>query len=95
MGKLFIKEYYLKFILYLAVIILINIVGLTLFFRSDLTANKIYSLSRGQQISGIDPVRAIDHQGLFLPEPARPPQQHRTVSSGPAHRVRRLRGTVL
>ena len=45
MGKLFIKEYYLKFILYLAVIILINIVGLTLFFRADLTANRIYSLS--------------------------------------------------
>jgi ABC-type uncharacterized transport system involved in gliding motility auxiliary subunit len=45
MGKLSFKERYLKFILYLTVIVLVNIVGLSLFFRADLTANKIYSLS--------------------------------------------------
>ncbi|WDP89441.1 MAG: Gldg family protein [Desulfobacter sp.] len=45
MGKLSLKEHYIKFILYLAVIVLVNIAGLTLFFRADLTANRIYSLS--------------------------------------------------
>jgi len=36
---------YFKFLIYLIVIVLINVAGLTLFFRIDLTANKIYSLS--------------------------------------------------
>ena len=36
---------YFKFIIYLIVIILINITGTTLFFRTDLTENKVYSLS--------------------------------------------------
>ena len=45
MGKFSTKEKYFKFILYIAVIILINIVGVTLFFRADLTRDKIYSLS--------------------------------------------------
>jgi ABC-type uncharacterized transport system involved in gliding motility auxiliary subunit len=45
MGKHFLKEYYLKFILYAVVIVLLNVAGLTLFFRFDLTANRIYSLS--------------------------------------------------
>ena len=49
MGKLSFKEHYLKFILYLTVIILINIVGLSLFFRADLTAHKIYSLSKASK----------------------------------------------
>jgi len=40
-----IKEKYFKFILYIAIIILINIVGITLFFRADLTKDRIYSLS--------------------------------------------------
>ncbi len=40
-----IKEKYFKFILYIAIIILINIVGITLFFRADLTKDQIYSLS--------------------------------------------------
>ncbi len=39
------KEKYFKFILYTLVIVLINIVGITLFFRADLTSNQIYSLS--------------------------------------------------
>jgi len=36
---------YIKFLVYLAAIVLINIAGLTLFFRADLTANRLYSLS--------------------------------------------------
>jgi ABC-2 type transport system permease protein len=36
---------YLKFIIYLVVIVLINVAGITLFFRMDLTKNKIYSIS--------------------------------------------------
>ncbi|MGD8291925.1 MAG: Gldg family protein [Desulfobacterales bacterium] len=36
---------YLKFIIYLVVIVLINLAGITLFFRMDLTKNKIYSIS--------------------------------------------------
>jgi ABC-type uncharacterized transport system involved in gliding motility auxiliary subunit len=36
---------YIKFIIYLAVVVLINVAGITLFFRADLTANKIYSIS--------------------------------------------------
>jgi ABC-type uncharacterized transport system involved in gliding motility auxiliary subunit len=45
MGKIFLKEHYIKFILYVAVIVLVNVVGLTLFFRADLTQNRMYSLS--------------------------------------------------
>lgn len=36
---------YVKFIIYVVVIVLINVVGYTLFFRVDLTKNKMYSLS--------------------------------------------------
>ena len=36
---------YIKFFIYLVIIILINVVGVTLFFRSDLTRNNIYSIS--------------------------------------------------
>ncbi len=36
---------YTKFLLYLVVVVLVNIAGMTLFFRGDLTANRIYSLS--------------------------------------------------
>jgi ABC-type uncharacterized transport system involved in gliding motility auxiliary subunit len=36
---------YGKLLLYLAVVVLVNIAGLTLFFRVDLTANRVYSLS--------------------------------------------------
>ena len=38
-------EKYIKFGIYLLVLVLLNIAGLTLFFRWDLTANRIYSLS--------------------------------------------------
>lgn len=45
MNNFSIKHKYFKFILYFAVIILINIVGITMFFRMDLTQSKMYSLS--------------------------------------------------
>ncbi|NOY69746.1 MAG: ABC transporter permease [Deltaproteobacteria bacterium] len=38
-------QHYIKFIVYLVVIVLVNVAGLTLFFRADLTKNHIYSLS--------------------------------------------------
>ena len=37
---------YIKFLLYAIVVVLVNVAGLTLFFRADLTHNGIYSLSR-------------------------------------------------
>lgn len=40
------KQKYYKFILYLVVLVLINVVGRTLFFRVDLTGNGLYSLSK-------------------------------------------------
>ena len=40
---------YLKFFIYLIVVVLLNVAGITLFFRIDLTANKIYSISRASQ----------------------------------------------
>jgi ABC-type uncharacterized transport system involved in gliding motility auxiliary subunit len=36
---------YIKLLLYILVVVLINLAGITLFFRTDLTGNKIYSLS--------------------------------------------------
>ena len=38
-------ERYIKFLVYLVVIVLLNVAGMTLFFRWDLTANKVYSIS--------------------------------------------------
>ncbi|MBF0469540.1 MAG: GldG family protein, partial [Desulfamplus sp.] len=35
-----------KFLIYTVVVVLVNIVGVTLFFRVDLTSNKIYSISK-------------------------------------------------
>jgi ABC-type uncharacterized transport system involved in gliding motility auxiliary subunit len=40
---------YVKFLIYLVVVILANVAGITLFFRLDLTANKIYSISEASQ----------------------------------------------
>ncbi len=45
MGKFSSKEKYFKFVLYILIVVLVNIAGITLFFRADLTGNKIYSLS--------------------------------------------------
>ena len=36
---------YVKFAIYLLVIVLVNVAGITLFFRLYLTKNKIYSIS--------------------------------------------------
>ena len=49
MGSFLSKEKYLKFFVYIIVIILINIVGITLFLRTDLTSGNIYSLSTASQ----------------------------------------------
>lgn len=40
---------YLKFLIYLVVIVLFNIAGITMFFRADLTSNKVYSLSKASK----------------------------------------------
>jgi len=40
---------YIKFIAYLAVVVLVNIAGITLFFRVDLTDNKVYSISQASK----------------------------------------------
>ena len=40
---------YVKLIIYLVVIVLVNLVGLTLFFRADLTKNNVYSISKASQ----------------------------------------------
>ena len=34
-----------KFLIYIVVVVLLNVAGITLYFRMDLTANKVYSLS--------------------------------------------------
>jgi ABC-type uncharacterized transport system involved in gliding motility auxiliary subunit len=40
---------YVKFLTYLIVVILINVAGITLFFRWDLTRNKLYSISEASK----------------------------------------------
>jgi ABC-2 type transport system permease protein len=40
---------YIKFLTYLVVIVLINVAGITLFFRMDLTRNKMYSISEASK----------------------------------------------
>ena len=40
---------YIRFLAYLTVIVLINLAGMTAFFRMDLTSNKIYSISEASQ----------------------------------------------
>jgi ABC-2 type transport system permease protein len=40
---------YVRFLAYLTVIVLINLAGMTGFFRMDLTSNKIYSISKASQ----------------------------------------------
>ncbi len=49
MSLLQTKERYFKFLIYFIVIILINIVGITLFFRIDLTKDNKYSLSKASR----------------------------------------------
>lgn len=40
---------YYKFLLYLVIVVLVNLVGLKIFFRLDLTSNRLYSLSRASK----------------------------------------------
>jgi ABC-type uncharacterized transport system involved in gliding motility auxiliary subunit len=39
------SQKYYKFLMYIVIIVLVNLVGITLFFRADLTSNDLYSLS--------------------------------------------------
>lgn len=39
------SEKYIKFLIYMIIVVLVNIAGITLFFRLDLSANKMYSIS--------------------------------------------------
>jgi ABC-2 type transport system permease protein len=39
------SESYIKFIIYLIIVVLVNVAGITLFYRLDLTANQMYSIS--------------------------------------------------
>ena len=49
MGGKKLSANYFKFIVYLVVIVLINLVGLTAFFRVDLTKNQLYSISEASK----------------------------------------------
>ena len=40
---------YIKLFVYLVIIVLVNVAGMTLFFRIDLTSNKIYSISQASK----------------------------------------------
>ena len=42
---------YIKFFIYLIAIVLLNLAGITLFFRLDLTQNNSYSISEASQWS--------------------------------------------
>jgi len=39
----------IKFFIYMIAVVLINVAGITLFFRMDLTGNKIYSISKASK----------------------------------------------
>lgn len=43
------SEKYIKLLVYLIIVVLVNVAGITLFFRLDLTANKMYSLSEASK----------------------------------------------
>ncbi len=40
---------YYRFLLYLVVVVLVNLAGMTVFFRADLTSNRLYSLSEASK----------------------------------------------
>ena len=40
---------YFKFFTYLVIVVLINLAGITMFARFDLTENKVYSISEASQ----------------------------------------------
>jgi ABC-2 type transport system permease protein len=39
------SDSYIKFLIYLIIVVLVNVAGITLFYRLDLTANQMYSIS--------------------------------------------------
>ena len=43
------SEIYIRFLVYLIIVVLVNVAGITLFFRLDLTANKMYSISEASK----------------------------------------------
>ncbi len=43
------SEKYVKFLVYFVIVVLVNIAGTTLFFRLDLSANKLYSISEASK----------------------------------------------
>jgi len=43
------SERYFKFLIYLVVVVLVNVAGITLFYRLDLTANQMYSISEASK----------------------------------------------
>jgi ABC-type uncharacterized transport system involved in gliding motility auxiliary subunit len=43
------SEKYIKFLVYLTIVVLVNVAGITLFFRLDLTASKMYSISEASK----------------------------------------------
>ena len=49
MGATSIPGKYIKFLVYAVIVVLVNLVGLTLFFRADLTRSKMYSISAASQ----------------------------------------------
>ncbi len=49
MGAITRSGKYMKFIIYVIVVVLVNMAGITLFFRVDLTANKIFSISEASK----------------------------------------------
>ena len=43
------SERYIKFLIYLIIVVLVNVAGITLFYRLDLTANQMYSISEASK----------------------------------------------
>ncbi|MCG6894284.1 MAG: Gldg family protein [Desulfobacteraceae bacterium] len=70
---------YLKFLAYLAVVVLINVAGTTLFFRLDLTEDGMYSLSPASRAAVADLSEPLTIQVFFtqdLPAPHNATEQY-------------------
>ena len=76
------KGAYIKFLTYAVVVILINVVAVTLFFRADLTANRIYSLSDASKavVATLSEPLTIK---VFFTRICQPPQHHRKIPPRP------------
>ncbi len=62
MKAKFKTDAYIKFLIYMVVVVLVNLAGLTLFFRVDLTGNDLYSLSEASEkaVSSLSEPLTID-----------------------------------